>query len=194
MEDMTKRKEILEALPESVRKDIAEELHDDERLIWVAQPSASGVVSYSSVYFLFGIPLLAVFMLLFIAALFKGMTLLSILPLPMVFVGINITLAPIRLAAQGHKTIYALTSERLLFVLGYKGGGVKTIGLHQIVSIRRNHTQGGRANLVIQTEFESDESRNHLPFPVRFPDSVLIGLENPRDIHLLIEKQIHMAR
>ncbi|MBT3278802.1 MAG: hypothetical protein HN370_05450 [Phycisphaerales bacterium] len=194
MDDVSKREEILSAFPKASAEALTAELQDEERLIWVAQPSAKSLVRYASSYFIFGIPVLALFMVLFVAALVKDMMLLSVLPVPMVFVGISISLAPLRLAQQGKKVIYALTSDRLILYLGNRGGGVKTIGLHQIVSIRRTQADAPVADLLIQTEYESKESSTHLPFPVRFPDSALIGIENPQDVHLMIEKQIHTSR
>ncbi len=194
MDDATKRNEILSTLSDSLKNELKAELLDDERLIWVAQPSARGVLKYGMAYFLFGIPLLSVFMFLFIAAIVAKMTLLAILPLPLVFVGLSITLAPLRLAKQGKKAIYALTNDRLILVLGNRTGAVKTIGLHQIVSIRRDSRDASGATLLIQTEFESEKTQTHLPYPVRFPENTLIGIKNGRAVHAMIDKQIHAAR
>ncbi len=194
MDDLTKRDELLSVLPDSLQNDLKAELLDEERLIWVAQPSSRGVLKYGSAYFLFGIPLLSIFMFLFIAAVLAKMTLLAILPLPLVFVGLSITLAPLRLAKQGKKAIYALTNDRLILVLGTHTSAVKTIGLHQIVSIRRDSRRAGWATLLIQTEFESEKSQTHLPYPVRFPENTLIGIQNGQAVHAMIEKQIYAAR
>ena len=143
---------------------IQDEMRASERLVWADRPSPGRLavsalpMSFFGIFF-FGF---AVFWMVGASQAMDGsepgvFALFPLFGLPFVLVGLGILLAPLWVYMRAHRTVFAITSERLIIK---KGRTVKSYEPEEIENIERTDHSNGLGDVIFARELYRTRGRH----------------------------------
>ena len=143
---------------------MGDEMRPGERLLWADRPAPARLavsalpISFFGLFF-FGF---AVFWMVGAWQTMDGaelgvFALFPLFGLPFVLVGLGMLLAPLWVYIRAHKTVYAITSQRLVIK---KGRTVKTYGPGDIENIERTDHKNGLGDVIFARELYRTRGRH----------------------------------
>lgn len=144
----------LRAVPDSLRDFVSREVGRDEEVRWMGQPRPWRYAVGSVPIFLFGIPwtAFAVFWI-YGAAGFKvpefkhGFDFFPLFGVPFVLVGLGMLSSPLWQMRRARRTLYMVTSRRVLIFSGGRTMAVRSIVPEQLSEIQRRERGDGSGDI-----------------------------------------------
>lgn len=141
-----------------------QEMRPGERLIWADRPAPRRMVLSGLVLTAFG-AVFAGFAAFWIAAAssmvpddFGVFAYFPLFGIPFLLIGLAIMLAPVWIWMTAKKTIYAISSDRLVIMIGRR---VRSIEPDEIESLERREDADGGGDIIFRRDLVRSHSRHH---------------------------------
>lgn len=195
-----------EKLPADLTRTLTAELSPGERLLYAAKPDWRAGMLGNMAIFLFGLfwsSIAFTFFGISAASLLGLHTLMSdgkpsglglqiflfVFSLPFVVIGLSCLAAPFVGVFQSHRTVHALTDQRLINLITGKAKSVQSFKLETINFIRRRDGRDGRGTLSIGYGVEKDSDGDPRPLTTEWP-----GIADVKRAEALIREHAKWAR